>query len=133
MLKILNIFLWGKFILVLILIGGVIFSDFLLLSSWASPEWVFLTLLWGKPLTVLVLVLLQNLLFSFHDKISIHNLIPSSFLLISIVLVVDLIFWGYSHFEILSPHKIFWGIYGFVIGVSLWNIQRYIRAFTTGI
>lgn len=131
--KILNTVLWGKFFLVLILIVGIIFSNFLLLHNGTSAEIVFFTLLIGKPLAVILLVLLQNLLFSFHGKISIHNVIPSIFLLISIILVGDLIFWGYLHFDLLSPYKIFWIIYIFVIGVSLWNIKRYIQAFTTGI
>lgn len=133
MTQVLRTLLWAKFAIAIFLIIAIVLMNFLLLSTEISAEIIFYILLIGKPLAVALLILLQNLLFSFHGKISIHNLIPSSFLLISIILMIDLLFWGYAQFELLSPHQVFWVIYGFVLGISTWNIWKYVRAFTTGI
>lgn len=124
--------LWIKFITVITLFI-ISFSLNFLIASTIAPLVTFNLLLWGKPALVLIFIFFMNLLFNFPDKINIPNIIPSTFLVLSGLIFIDLGFLVWKYYEILSPYTIFWGIYGILIAICIWNLQKYIRAFTVGI
>ena len=124
--------LWIKFVVVIILFV-ISFSLNFLIASTIEPAVAFNLLLWGKPMLVLIFIFFMNLLFNFSSKVSIPNIIPSTFLILSGLIFIDLGFLVWKYYAILTPHTIFWGVYGVLTTICTWNLQKYIRAFTVGI
>ncbi len=130
--KTLKTALWAKFVIVVLMFFLSFSLNFLILRT-IEPEISFNLLIFGKPILVVVFILLLNLLFHFPAKISVPNIIPSTFLVLSFLVFVDLGYLIFKYYNVLSPHTSFWVIYGVILGVCAWNLQKYIRAFTVGL
>lgn len=130
--RILHTVLWAKFWLVVIMFLVSVSLNFLIAST-IDPGTSFYLLLLGKPALVLAFLLCLNLVFHFPKKIPVPNVIPSTFLVLSILVFFDLGYLIWKYFAILSPHLSFWGIYGGLLLLCGWNLHKYVRAFTTGV
>lgn len=130
--RILQPLLFLKFYLVITMFLMSFALNFLIASK-ISPENSFALLLYGKPILILLFLFVQNFIFKFPEKIKVPNIIPSVFLILSILIFVDLGFLAWKYWEILSPHRIFGLIYGVVLVFCGLNLQKFIRAFTTGV
>ena len=129
--KVLTAALWIKFSKAILLFGLSFSLNFIIFQS--EPSTGFILLLWGKPLVVLIFILLLNLLFRFPGKVKIPNLIPSTFLVLSFLIFADLGYLIWRYFDVLAPHTSFWTVYALLGGVCVWNLQKYVRAFTVGV
>ncbi len=130
--KTLKTALWVKFIAVVIMFLISFSLNFLILKT-IEPEMSFNLLVFGKPILIIIFILLLNLLFHFPDKIAVPNIIPSTFLVFSFLIFADLGYLIWKYYDVLSPHTSFWVIYGFLFVLCIWNLQKYIRAFTIGV
>lgn len=130
--KILKTALWSKFIAVVVMFGISFALNFFIFAT-TDDKTSYYLLLFGKPVLVLCFVFLLNLLFHFPGKIKIPNLIPSTFLVLSFLVFVDLGFLVWKYFELFSTYTSFWVIYGILFGICSWNLQKYVRAFTVGV
>ncbi len=131
MTRTLKTILWTKFVVVLVMFFISFSLDFWILQM--EPKNAFNLLLWGKPFLVLSFIGLLNLLFHFPHKVAVPNVIPSVFLILSFLVFFDLGYLIWFFYPTLSPHTTFWGIYGALLLVCSWNLQKYIRAFTVGL
>lgn len=130
--RILKPLLWLKFYLVITMFS-ISFALNFLIASKITPEASFALLLYGKPILVLLYLFVQNFIFKFPEKIEVPNLIPSVFLILSILIFADIGVLVWKYWEILAPHKIFGLIYGIVLVFCGLNLQKFIRAFTVGV
>jgi len=67
-----------------------------LIASKISPENSFALLLYGKPLLILLYLFVQNFIFKFPEKIKVPSIIPSVFLILSILIFADIGFLSYK-------------------------------------
>ncbi len=130
--KILKYLLWFKFYIVIFMFL-ISFSLNFLISSKIVPETSFHLLLYGKPALVLLYLFVQNIIFKFPKKLVVPPLIPSVFLMLSVLIFIDIGFLVGKYWEVLSPHKIFWLVYGIVLVFCGMNLRKFIKAFTVGI
>lgn len=130
--KILKSLLWFKFYFVIIMFL-VSFSLNFLIASKIAPETAFHLLLYGKPALVLTYLFVQNFIFKFPQNFAIPQRIPSTFLVLSVLIFVDIGLLAGKYWEILSPHKIFGLIYGIVLIFCGMNLRKFIKAFTVGL
>lgn len=130
--KTLKTVLWAKFIIVVLMFFISFALNFLILKE-IEPQIAFNLLMFGKPVLVVTFIILLNLLFHFPSKISVPNIIPSTFLVLSFLVFIDLGYLIWKYYVVLAPHISFWAIYGVLLGICVWNLQKYIRAFTVGL
>lgn len=130
--QVLKTALWIKFIAVIVMFL-ISFSLNFLIASTIDPVIAFHLLIWGKPALVLAFIVLLNLLFQFPNRIPVPNIIPSTFLILSVLVFFDLGFLIWKYYDTIAPFMTFWVTYGILFAICIWNLQKYIRAFTVGI
>jgi hypothetical protein len=129
--RVLSTLLWIKFFAVILMFGLSFAFNFLILSKKIESETAFYLLLFGKPALILLYLFVQNFIFKFPGKIHVPMLIPSTFLILSILIFVDIGFLIYKYFEIFTKNQLLWGIYGVVIIFCLINLRKFYKAFFT--